>query len=116
LLAAALVTSIAVADALLVVRKSEHAVDFVEPGTGARLMSVDVGFTPHEIGVSPDGRRAIVTNYGTTEQPGTRSACSTSSNRTRSPASTWVATRGHTASRGMHPTASRSRPKGHGTC
>jgi len=70
LLAAALVTSSAVADALLVVRKSEHAVDFVEPGTGARLMSVDVGFTPHEIGVSPDGRRAIVTNYGTTEQPG----------------------------------------------
>ena len=67
---AALVTSSAFADALLVVRKSEHAVDFVEPGTGARLMSVDVGFTPHEIGVSPDGRRAIVTNYGTTEQPG----------------------------------------------
>ena len=70
LLAAALITGTVLADSLLVVRKSEHAVDLVEPGTGARLMSVDVGFTPHEIGVSPDGRRAIVTNYGTTEKPG----------------------------------------------
>jgi DNA-binding beta-propeller fold protein YncE len=69
-LAAALITGTAFAETLLVVRKSQHAVDFVEPGTGTRLMSVDVGYTPHEIGVSPDGRRAIVTNYGTTEQPG----------------------------------------------
>ena len=48
LLAGAVITSTVFADALLVVRKSEHAVDLVEPGTGARLMSVDVGFTPHD--------------------------------------------------------------------
>jgi DNA-binding beta-propeller fold protein YncE len=65
-----LVTGAAPADTLLVVRKSAHAVEFVEPGTGTRLMSVDVGFTPHEIAVSPDGRRAIVTNYGTAARPG----------------------------------------------
>jgi YVTN family beta-propeller protein len=58
------------ADTLLVVRKSGNAVEFVEPGTGSRLMSVEVGPAPHEIAVSPDGRRAIVTNYGTAAQPG----------------------------------------------
>jgi YVTN family beta-propeller protein len=60
----------ACAETLLVVRKSQNAVEFVEPGTGSRLMSVEVGLAPHEIAVSPDGRRAIVTNYGTAAQPG----------------------------------------------
>jgi YVTN family beta-propeller protein len=69
-LCALTIAGAAPADTLLVVRKSEHAVEFVEPGTGTRLMSVDVGFTPHEIAVSPDGRRAIVTNYGTAAKPG----------------------------------------------
>jgi len=69
-LAALLITGFAVADSLLVVRKGERAVEFVEPGTGARLMSVEVGFTPHEIAVSPDGRLALVTNYGTADDPG----------------------------------------------
>jgi YVTN family beta-propeller protein len=58
------------ADALIVVRKSAAAVDVVEPGSGSILMTVPVGHAPHEIGVSPDGRRAIVTNYGTAADPG----------------------------------------------
>jgi DNA-binding beta-propeller fold protein YncE len=57
-------------DTLLVVRKSANAVDFVDPGSGVTLDSVPVGFAPHEIGRSPDGRLAAVTNYGTRERPG----------------------------------------------
>jgi YVTN family beta-propeller protein len=58
------------AETLLVVRKSADAVDFVDPGSGATLDSVAVGFAPHEISRSPDGRLAAVTNYGTRERPG----------------------------------------------
>ena len=35
-----------------------------------RLASVALGYAPHEVSVSPDGRRAAVTNYGTRERPG----------------------------------------------
>lgn len=58
------------AETLLVVRKSDHALDFVDPGSGLRLASVAVGFAPHEVSVAPDGRLAVVSNYGTREQPG----------------------------------------------
>jgi YVTN family beta-propeller protein len=59
------------AETLLVVRKSGDAIDFVDPGSGMRLASVPTGHAPHEVSVSPDGRRAVVSNYGTREQPGT---------------------------------------------
>jgi DNA-binding beta-propeller fold protein YncE len=59
------------AETLLVVRKSGDALDFVYPGSGLRLASVATGHAPHEVSVSPDGRRAVVSNYGTREQPGT---------------------------------------------
>jgi DNA-binding beta-propeller fold protein YncE len=58
------------AETLLVVRKTDDAVDFVDPGSGLRLASVALGHAPHEVSVSPDGRRAAVTNYGTRERPG----------------------------------------------
>jgi len=58
------------AETLLVVRKTDAAIDFVDPGSGLRLASVALGYGPHEVSVSPDGRRAVVTNYGTREQPG----------------------------------------------
>lgn len=60
----------ALADTLLVVRKSADALDFVDPGSGITLASVPVGHAPHEVSRSPDGRLAAVTNYGTREQPG----------------------------------------------
>src|ERR1700752_4819401 len=56
------------AETLLVVRKSARAVAFVDPGSGVTLYSVPVGFAPHEISRSPDGRLAAVTNYGTRER------------------------------------------------
>ena len=70
LLLVALLAVPAAAETLLVVRKSDDAVDFIDPGSGLRLASVPLGHAPHEISVSPDGRRAVVSNYGTREQPG----------------------------------------------
>jgi YVTN family beta-propeller protein len=59
------------AETLLVVRKTDNAVDFMDPGSGLRLASVPTGNAPHEVSVSPDGKRAVVSNYGTRDQPGT---------------------------------------------
>jgi DNA-binding beta-propeller fold protein YncE len=73
LLAATLLGLVAIplhADTLLVVRKSAGAVDFVDPGSGVKLASVAVGFAPHEISRSPNGRFAAVSNYGTRDRPG----------------------------------------------
>jgi DNA-binding beta-propeller fold protein YncE len=58
------------AETLLVVRKTGNAVDFIDPGSGLRLAAVPTGNAPHEVSVSPDGKRAVVSNYGTREQPG----------------------------------------------
>lgn len=70
LLVVTLVALPAPAETLLVVRKTDDAVDFVDPGSGLRLATVALGHAPHEISVSPDGKRAVVSNYGTREQPG----------------------------------------------
>jgi len=58
------------AETLLVVRKTDDALDFIDPGSGLRLASVPLGHAPHEVSASPDGKRAAVTNYGTRERPG----------------------------------------------
>ena len=58
------------AETLLVVRKTDNALDFADPGSGLRLATVTLGHAPHEVSVAPDGRRAAVSNYGTREQPG----------------------------------------------
>jgi len=58
------------AETLLVVRKTDDAIDFMDPGSGLRLASVALGHAPHEVSVSPDGKRAAVTNYGTRDRPG----------------------------------------------
>jgi DNA-binding beta-propeller fold protein YncE len=70
LLATLLSAAPAAAETLLVVRKSDAAVDLIDPGSGARLASVSLGYAPHEVSVSPDGRLAAITNYGSREQPG----------------------------------------------
>lgn len=67
----ALAAAGATAETLLVVRKTDSAVNFVDPGSGLVLATVQTGYAPHEISVSPDGRRAVVSNYGTREKPGT---------------------------------------------
>jgi len=70
LVAAWLAAAPVAAETLLVVRKTDDAVDLVDPGSGLRLASIALGHAPHEVSVSPDGRRAAVSNYGTRERPG----------------------------------------------
>jgi DNA-binding beta-propeller fold protein YncE len=70
LIATALGAAPVVAETLLVVRKSDAAIDLIDPGSGSRLASVSLGYAPHEVSVSPDGRLAAVSNYGSREQPG----------------------------------------------
>ena len=70
LVAAWLAATPVAAETLLVVRKTDDAVDLVDPGSGLRLASVPLGHAPHEVSVSPDGKRAAATNYGTRERPG----------------------------------------------
>jgi YVTN family beta-propeller protein len=52
------------AGTLVVLNKSEASAWLVDPETGARLASVPTGDGPHEADVTPDGRLAVVTNYG----------------------------------------------------
>jgi DNA-binding beta-propeller fold protein YncE len=69
-LAAWLAAAPLAAETLLVVRKTDDALDLVDPGSGLRLASVPLGHAPHEVSVAPGGRLAAVTNYGTRERPG----------------------------------------------
>ena len=49
---------------LLVLNKSEANVSLLDAGSGALVATVPVGLAPHEVAVSPDGRTAVVSNYG----------------------------------------------------
>lgn len=55
---------------LLVVNKGEATVSIVNVRTGSEVGRVATGDAPHEVAVSPDGRLAVVTNYGTGPRPG----------------------------------------------
>ena len=58
------------ADRLLVVNKAEATVSVVGVREGRELTRLPTGNAPHEVAVSPDGRIAVVTNYGTGPAPG----------------------------------------------
>jgi YVTN family beta-propeller protein len=58
------------ADTLLVANKSDHTVDLIDLDTGSSRATLPTGQAPHEIAVSPDGRTAVVANYGDRAQPG----------------------------------------------
>jgi YVTN family beta-propeller protein len=49
---------------LLVLNKSDHDLAFVDPVTLAVVARVATGRAPHELAVTPDQRRAFVSNYG----------------------------------------------------
>ncbi len=49
---------------LLVVNQAEGVVTVLDPTGGEVLSTIRVGLGPHEIAVSPDGRMAVVSNYG----------------------------------------------------
>jgi len=55
---------------LLVVNKAESTLSVVDLAHGQEIGRVPTGYAPHEVAVSPDGRTAVVTDYGTGQQPG----------------------------------------------
>lgn len=58
------------AGTLLVLNKSDNTVSLIEWPTKRLIGNLPTGFGPHEIAVSTDGRRAVVSNYGSQAQPG----------------------------------------------
>jgi len=55
---------------LIVLNKAEATASLIDLGTGAIVATVPTGTGPHEATVSPDGRLAVVCDYGTREAPG----------------------------------------------
>jgi YVTN family beta-propeller protein len=49
---------------LLVANKAEATLSILELPAGKELARLPTGVGPHEIALSPDGRRAVITNYG----------------------------------------------------
>ncbi|MEL6364951.1 MAG: cytochrome D1 domain-containing protein [Pseudomonadota bacterium] len=60
---AALLSSAARADTLIVANKVEHTVSFIDLETGEERVRTSTGRAPHEAAVSPDGRTAVVVSY-----------------------------------------------------
>lgn len=52
------------ADTLFVANRGGSTITLIDPATMTLLTTIGVGNDPHEIAVSPDGRRAYVSNYG----------------------------------------------------
>lgn len=49
---------------LIVLNKSDHEAALVDPASRKVVAKLPTGLGPHEVAVSPDGRRAYVANYG----------------------------------------------------
>lgn len=72
-LLAALVGGLAVAapsGTLLVLNKSDDTVSLLDLATQEIKATLPTGDGPHEVAVSPDGKTAVVSNYGDTQNPG----------------------------------------------
>ncbi len=61
---------VAFAQQLAIVNKSSNSLSLVDPVTRKELGEIPTGYSPHEVGVSPDGVFAYVTDYGTGPEPG----------------------------------------------
>ena len=64
MLLCALAVPAALADTLIVLNKSDHEAALVDPETLAVVAKLPTGKGPHEVAVTPDGRWAFVSNYG----------------------------------------------------
>lgn len=58
------------AGTLIVLNKAAASASLIDPATGATLATLPTGTGPHEVAVSPDGRLAVVTDYGAAGAPG----------------------------------------------
>jgi DNA-binding beta-propeller fold protein YncE len=70
LLVAMLLSAAAQGGTLVVANKSDATVSLLDQATGEVVATLTSGNGPHEVGISPDGRFALVTNYGTRESAG----------------------------------------------
>jgi YVTN family beta-propeller protein len=68
-LAALLAAGSLQAATLVVANKAEATASLVDLPSGKVLATLPTGVAPHEVGISPDGKLALVTNYGA-QQPG----------------------------------------------
>lgn len=68
--AALAVSTAAGADTLVVLNKSDATASLIDLRQGKAVVTVPTGEAPHEVDVSPDGRLALVSNYGTRSAPG----------------------------------------------
>lgn len=57
------------ADTLIVLNKAEASVSLLDPRSGKTLKTLPTGHGPHEVAVAPDGRHALISNYGQ-QEPG----------------------------------------------
>jgi len=55
---------------LVVANKAEATVSLIDLASGEVVATLPTGDGPHEADVSPDGRRALITNYGVRGKPG----------------------------------------------
>lgn len=55
---------------VVVTNMNDHTATIIDAATNATLATLATGQGPHEVAVSNDGRLAVVSNYGTREQPG----------------------------------------------
>ncbi len=55
---------------LLVLNKSDNTVSLIDLASKKSVATIPTGFGPHEVAVSPNGKLAVIANYGTGQQPG----------------------------------------------
>lgn len=55
---------------LIVLNKSDHTASLISLPSGETIAVLPTGNSPHEVAVSPDGKLAVVCNYGTAPVPG----------------------------------------------
>ena len=72
ILVVAALPTIAAADSgtLLVLNKSDNTVSLISMATKTTVATIPTGAGPHEVAVSPNGKLAVVANYGTQQTPG----------------------------------------------
>lgn len=55
---------------LMVINKSENSATVLDPESGKKLAELITGVSPHEVAFTPVSQQAVITNYGTRENPG----------------------------------------------
>lgn len=66
----ALFAGSALADTLLIANKTDNTVDLFDLQAGKSIATLPTGKAPHEIAVSPNGKLAVISNYGPRGEPG----------------------------------------------